>query len=72
MIENHEKVYGTAPRRDQRAVADDDLVAAPTPMAPGSMAEMVATFGHLATGDEPPTLPFRAAWVPTVHDEDDR
>ena len=54
------------------AVAGSDAVTAPVPVSPGSMAEMVATFGHLATGDEPPTLPFRAAWVPTVHDEDDR
>ncbi len=72
MIDNDEREYGPAPRRDQREVAGNDIVTAPVPIAPGSMAEMVATFDHLATGDGPPTLPFRAAWGPATEDKDDR
>ncbi|MEJ7762516.1 MAG: hypothetical protein WKF80_06955 [Thermomicrobiales bacterium] len=34
----------------------------PTVVPPGGMAEMVAMFGHLATGESPPALPYRAAW----------
>jgi len=62
MVRDDGRPTAPDPRPGQAPGDEHAMEGFPTVVPPGGMAEMVAMFGHLATGESPPALPYRAAW----------